>query len=105
MWSSRVSSAVTAEPRSGTPSGLIIVAMRSGYSTRNCSRLNMVDNASRPQAGTLDENARRAKADWLKLDPLRLRDFIAGQSDVRGVEIADIQYPASGAGSSNGIAM
>ncbi len=65
----------------------------------------MAEDGSRPQAGTLDENARRAKADWLKLDPLRLRDFIAGQPDVRSVEIADIQYPASGAGSSNGIAM
>jgi len=53
----------------------------------------------------LDENARLAKAGWLRLDPGRLRDFIAAQGEVRSVDIRDVQYPAAGAGSSNGIAL
>jgi aminoglycoside phosphotransferase (APT) family kinase protein len=53
----------------------------------------------------LDENARLAKANWLRIDPGRLRDFIAGHKEVRSVDIVDVQYPAAGAGSSNGIAL
>jgi len=53
----------------------------------------------------LDENARLAKANWLRIDPGRLRDFIAGHKEVRSVDIVDVQYSAAGAGSSNGIAL
>jgi hypothetical protein len=30
----------------------------------------------------LDENARLAKASWLRIDPGRLRDFIAGHTEL-----------------------
>jgi aminoglycoside phosphotransferase (APT) family kinase protein len=53
----------------------------------------------------LDENARLAKAHWLRLDPDRLRDFIAGHAEVKSVRLVDVRYPSVGAGSSNGIAL
>jgi aminoglycoside phosphotransferase (APT) family kinase protein len=64
----------------------------------------MAEDSSLSGGSALDENARRAKADWLKVDPERLRDFIAGQPDVRSVDILKVEYPSKGAGSSNGIA-
>jgi aminoglycoside phosphotransferase (APT) family kinase protein len=64
----------------------------------------MAEDDSLSGGSALDENARRAKAGWLKVDPGRLHDFIAGQPEVRSVDIIDIEYPSKGAGSSNGIA-
>ena len=54
----------------------------------------------------LNENVRNVQAAWLKIDPERLTRFIAAQPEVAG-RVADVHvdYPTSGTGISNGIAL
>ena len=53
----------------------------------------------------LNENVRKAQAEWLKIDAERLTHFIASQPEVAGrVSDVVVEYPSSGQGISNGIA-
>jgi aminoglycoside phosphotransferase (APT) family kinase protein len=57
------------------------------------------------KSAVLSDNVRNAQATWFKLDVERLQSFIESQPDVIGpLQNANLEYPSSGQGISNGIA-